>query len=100
MGGAYKACFCDHDLATVQPGICRADKADFSVDVGKVHVSGVECLLHEEKYTRRSCFTQPYGGLRCHETAPSLTVPVTSPLAISSTVTAKKADAASGSSES
>lgn len=65
--GTYKACFCDSALTTTQAGICLANKADFKVDIGLVHVSGVECLLQDAKYTRGTCVAQGYGGLRCHE---------------------------------
>lgn len=72
--GAYKACFCDSAL-TSPAGVCRANKADFKVEIGRVHVSGVECLLQEDKYTRGTCVVQGYGGLRCHDVAPALTPP-------------------------
>ena len=64
-GGRYKACFCDHEVA----GLCK-NLADFNIEVGSVHVSGVSCLLDDPKYTRGTCITQPYGGLRCHDEAP------------------------------
>ena len=34
--------------------------------VGKIHVSGVGCLMEQAKHRRQSCVTQQYGGLRCY----------------------------------
>jgi hypothetical protein len=62
--GRYKACFCDY----VSAGICK-DLSDFAIEVGKVHVSGVSCLLGDPKYVRGVCVPQPYGGLRCYDGA-------------------------------
>jgi hypothetical protein len=69
--GRYKACFCDHLTA----GICK-DLSDFAVDVGRIHVSGVSCLLGNPKYVRGVCVPQTYGGLRCYDgTAPVIAPP-------------------------
>merc|ERR1719498_1451775 len=69
--GRYKACFCDH----LSAGICK-DLSDFAVDVGRIHVSGVSCLLGDPKYVRGVCVPQAYGGLRCYDgTAPTIAPP-------------------------
>merc|ERR1719379_1175733 len=69
--GRYKACFCDH----LSAGICK-DLSDFAVDVGRVHVSGVSCLLGDPKYVRGVCVPQTYGGLRCYDgAAPAIAPP-------------------------
>jgi hypothetical protein len=60
--GRYKACFCD----SLAVGICK-DLSDFAVDVGRIHVSGVSCLLGDPKYVRGVCVPQAYGGLRCYD---------------------------------
>jgi hypothetical protein len=73
--GTYKACFCDSALTTTQPGICLANKADFKVELGLVHVSGVECLLRDPKHQRSKCYAQGYGGLRCHDAEPAPAAP-------------------------
>jgi hypothetical protein len=69
--GRYKACFCDY----VSAGICK-DLSDFAVDVGRVHVSGVSCLLGDPKYVRGVCVPQAFGGLRCYDgSAPFIAPP-------------------------
>jgi hypothetical protein len=74
--GRYKACFCDH----LSAGICK-DLSDFAVDVGRIHVSGVSCLLSDPKYVRGVCVPQSFGGLRCYDgTAPTIAPPVSSVL--------------------
>jgi hypothetical protein len=62
--GRYKACFCDYEIA----GVCKT-LADFPLEVGEVHVSGVSCLLEDAKYTKGVCVSQPFGGLRCYDSA-------------------------------
>jgi hypothetical protein len=58
--GTYKVCFCDSEVT----GKC-SETADFSVEVGKVHVSGLSCLLSVPKLQTAQCFEQYFGGLRC-----------------------------------
>jgi hypothetical protein len=58
--GTYKVCFCDSEVS----GGCST-VADFSVEVGKVHVSGLSCLLSVPKLQTAQCFEQYFGGLRC-----------------------------------
>jgi hypothetical protein len=58
--GTYKVCFCDSEVS----GSCET-AADFSVEVGKVHVSGLSCLLSVPKLQTAQCFEQYFGGLRC-----------------------------------
>merc|ERR1712139_409617 len=58
--GTYKVCFCDSEVS----GKCSTN-ADFSVEIGKVHVSGLSCLLSVPKLQTAQCFEQYFGGLRC-----------------------------------
>jgi hypothetical protein len=72
--GTFKVCFCDHESAD---GDC--DKAsDFLIEVGKVHVSGVHCLLTVPKLRATKCYEQYYGGLSCADELP--VVPASAPL--------------------
>jgi hypothetical protein len=58
--GTYKVCFCDSEVS----GGCSTAE-DFSVEVGKVHVSGLSCLLSVPKLQTAKCFEQYFGGMRC-----------------------------------
>ena len=73
-GGKFKACFCDPD--TLAAGkYCKA-AADYKIDIGTIHVSGVSCLVEDTKFQRGTCVEQFHGGLRCYPgAAPALTVP-------------------------
>jgi len=74
--GEFKVCLCDSALsAALAPGQRRscATPGDFSIEVGTVHVSGVYCLLNNERLRRGECVGQAHGGLRCY---PAGTVPV------------------------
>merc|ERR1719146_221721 len=72
-GGEFKLCFCDPSL--LPSGICSAPK-DYKIEVGKVHATGLECLLTNPKMQRGTCVPQMYGGLRCYDGAvPSTPVP-------------------------
>jgi hypothetical protein len=80
-GGTFKVCFCD---STLLPGVPEnyascAKPADYSVQVGTVHSSGVSCLLEKPALQRVACIEQMYGGLRCYEhysaPAPVLAIP-------------------------
>jgi hypothetical protein len=71
-GGDFKACFCD---ASLTDGACRT-LSDYAVEVGRVHVSGVSCLLKLPSFRRGACVEQYHGGLRCHlDDAPDPFVP-------------------------
>jgi len=74
-GGTFKVCFCDSTL--LSKGSVCASEADFSVQVGTVHSSGVSCLLEKPALQRVSCVPQMYGGLRCYAkyTAPEPVLP-------------------------
>lgn len=63
QGGTYKVCFCDTEL--LAPGRTCSAAEDYSVDVGKVHVSGVACLLENPLLRATACYEQMYGGLSC-----------------------------------
>jgi hypothetical protein len=66
-GGTFKLCFCD-SVALGKP--CER-AADFAIEVGTVHSSGVSCLVSQPKLQRTSCVPQQEGaGLRCYEDAP------------------------------
>jgi hypothetical protein len=58
--GTFKVCFCDSELAAG----CTSD-ADFPVEVGRLHLSGLSCLLTQARLRRASCIEQFFGGLRC-----------------------------------
>ena len=52
--------------------------ADYAVEVGTVHASGVSCLLGKPELQRASCTPQFHGGLRCYRSieAPAPPPPV------------------------
>jgi hypothetical protein len=63
-GGTFKLCFCDSHLA--KQGVC-ATAADYSVEVGTIHSSGVSCLLANPRLQRVACASQyHHGNLRCY----------------------------------
>jgi hypothetical protein len=67
-GGRFKLCFCDSEIHSS----CNK-AADYGVEVGEVHVSGVSCLVANPRLQRVACATQFHGGLRCYplvDTAP------------------------------
>jgi len=76
-GGEFKVCFCDSDL--LPDGHTCKDPEDFSVEVGKLHATGLQCLLSNPKMTRGTCVEQEHGGgLRCYaegQPVPSVAVP-------------------------
>jgi hypothetical protein len=72
-GGKFKACFCDYE--TLEGEYCKK-ASDYKIEIGTIHVSGVSCLVEEEKFQRGECVEQFYGGLRCYpDDAPKLDVP-------------------------
>merc|ERR1719326_755598 len=65
-GGTFKLCFCDSSLIT---GPCKTE-ADYSVQVGTIHSSGVQCLISKPELQRASCVPTYFGGgssLRCYK---------------------------------
>ena len=64
QGGTFKLCFCD----SLRSGDC-GDKSDYVVDLGTVHVSGVSCLIKEDRFQRYSCRSHwgTDSGLTCTE---------------------------------
>jgi hypothetical protein len=69
-GGTYKVCFCD-SKGTGEHA-CH-DKADYKVEIGKLHASGLQCLVSDTRFQRGTCQKQFYGGLRCYtDTASAL----------------------------
>jgi hypothetical protein len=65
-GGTFKLCFCDSTL--LPAGTQCAAPADFMIEVGTVHASGLSCLIGKPELQRASCVTQYHGGLRCYQT--------------------------------
>jgi hypothetical protein len=73
-GGEFKLCFCDPSLLAT--GICSRP-SDYKIEVGKVHATGLECLLTNPKMQRGTCVPQMYGGLRCYDgPAPNVETPL------------------------
>jgi hypothetical protein len=64
-GGTFKLCFCDSALPLPHGKECRS-VADYSVEVGTVHASGVSCLIAKPELQRAACVEQHLGGLRCY----------------------------------
>ena len=68
-GGSYTVCACDSSVAA--PGasdFCRT-KDQFKINAGKLHVSGVSCLIEQDRFQRGVCVGQTSGGHRCYSTA-------------------------------
>jgi hypothetical protein len=103
-GGTFKLCFCDSTLLGGAATPCLTKK-DYSVEVGKVHSSGVSCLLSQPKLQRAVCEEMKHGDspkpLRCYSgKAPMLTPPLimSTQVAIDKSVEEKKYVAPAGSS--
>jgi hypothetical protein len=64
QGGEFKLCFCDSSL--LGPNEVCSEPEHFSVDVGTVHATGLQCLLNKPDMARGTCVEQLYGGLRCY----------------------------------
>jgi hypothetical protein len=62
--GTYQVCACDAELGTDLGSPCR-HYSDFTIDLGTLHSSGVQCLLGDTKLARATCTEQSGGGLRC-----------------------------------
>jgi hypothetical protein len=74
-GGEFKLCFCDSSILPGTNNICDKPE-DYTIEVGKVHATGLQCLLNDPKMTKGTCVKQFYGGLRCYDgAAPAVTVP-------------------------
>jgi hypothetical protein len=65
-GGTFKLCFCDATLLAAGKQ-CKS-AADFMIEVGTVHASGLSCLIGKPELQRASCVSQYHGGLRCYQT--------------------------------
>lgn len=64
-GGRYRLCFCDYTLTA--DGECKT-AADYDLDLGYVHASGVSCFLDQDRFKRdRHCVSQYHGGQRCYD---------------------------------
>ncbi len=64
-GGTYKVCACDSTILGGRP--CETEQ-DFGVEVGKIYVSGIYCLLQHADFNRATCYRQDglgSNGLRC-----------------------------------
>mmetsp|Transcript_18092 Transcript_18092/g.44150 ORF Transcript_18092/g.44150 Transcript_18092/m.44150 type:complete len:978 (+) Transcript_18092:3-2936(+) len=78
--GKYKLCFCDSDLQGRLVGVpatrCSTPE-EFNIEIGKIHVSGVSCLINDMPLLRRGeCVSMFHGGLRCYRAGHSVTVDV------------------------
>lgn len=72
--GEFKLCFCDSALLAGN-AVCDGPE-DYTIEVGRIHSSGLECLLSNPTMTRGTCVEQAYGGLRCYDgEAPAANVP-------------------------
>jgi len=79
-GGTFKLCFCDSTLLGGTATPCLTKK-DYAVEVGKVHSSGVSCLLSQPKLQRAACVEMMHGDLpkplRCYSgSVPTVTPPL------------------------
>jgi len=86
-GGTFKVCGCDSsNQFSDQATFCRT-KADYKIEIGKIHVSGVSCLVNQHKFQRGCCQQQvaleggESSGLRCYSDA-CPTIPPPTPAAI------------------
>jgi hypothetical protein len=68
-GGTFKLCFCDSTLVKA----CQSER-DFPIEVGRIHVSGVSCLISQPSLRSAACVEQYYGdspkSLRCYPGEP------------------------------
>jgi len=80
-GGTFKVCFCDEDLLPL--GQSCSTQADYKVELGTIHASGVSCLLGDTRFHRGTCCPQFWGGHRCYATGscPALSPPAVAPAA-------------------
>jgi len=80
-GGTFKLCFCDSALIGGVATPCLTKK-DYAIEIGKVHSSGVSCLLSQPKLQRAACVEMFHGGMRCYSGIP---VPEVTPPLLAST---------------
>merc|ERR1719487_3173291 len=74
-GGEFKLCFCDSSILPGTNNICDKPE-DYTIEVGRIHATGLQCLLNDPKMTKGTCVKQFYGGLRCYDgAAPDVSVP-------------------------
>jgi hypothetical protein len=64
--GTYQVCACDASLGGAVGSPCRKYE-DFTIDLGTLHSSGVQCLLGDTRMARATCTSQSLGGFRCEE---------------------------------
>lgn len=82
-GGTFKVCLCDHDLGdAATANVACSHKSHYSIEVGTVHSSGLECLISQSQFQRGTCEKQfPFEdmdtGVRCYGQAdpPTITAP-------------------------
>jgi len=73
-GGEFKLCFCDSALLSDNQ-VC-SKTSHYSIEIGSIHSTGLQCLLSNEKLTKGTCVSQFYGGLRCYDDeAPQIDIP-------------------------
>jgi len=65
--GMFRLCFCDS--AQLPAGQRCSETSHYNFEVGRVHSTGVSCLLGDARFRRGTCVPQRYGGLRCYSSA-------------------------------
>jgi len=65
--GMFRLCFCDS--AQLPTGQRCSETSHYKFEVGRVHSTGVSCLLGDSRFRRGTCVPQRYGGLRCYSSA-------------------------------
>merc|ERR1711871_1115289 len=63
--GTFKVCGCDRSLNGDNP--CTQNVQDYSIEIGKIHVTGTSCMHTRQIQSKRTCRNQPYNGLRCND---------------------------------
>jgi len=68
--GTYKVCFCDYQSFAATGQTACTSLADYTLEIGTIHASGVSCLLTQENLRKHTCRTMAYGGLQCGTSLP------------------------------
>jgi len=71
--GTYKVCFCDYQSFAATGQTACESEADYALEIGTIHVSGVSCLLTQANLRKQTCRTMAYGGLQCGTSLPDQT---------------------------
>jgi len=76
-GGKYKVCLCDSLLEgslVSGAGVACSSQANYNIEIGTLHVSGLSCLLRDSKLRKGECVSMYSGGLRCYRTGEVVTI--------------------------